>query len=133
MPCIWSICIWEDKNRLCTAYYYNKQIKIYKSDSYQLMLKVSLVLLAITTAAYCLSPRPAHDYWFMSENPREVGDDSRWGYCDLKCLYLEHYHPNLDFVVLILTAPLRDPFAACYVKTINGFTLWSKVVKNEFY
>jgi hypothetical protein len=36
-------------------------------------------------------------------------------------------------VVLVLTAPMRETFSACYVKTINGFTIWNKVVSNDFY
>ena len=36
--------------------------------------------------------------------------DINWNYCDLKCLYLEKYHNNTDFVVVTfshVTLPLR--------------------------
>jgi len=60
----------------------------------------------------------SHLYWFNKDNPKNHGEsDSRWDYCDLKCLYLERYYPNKDFLVLVLTAPLRETFSACYVKT----------------
>ena len=51
--------------------------------------------------------------------------DVLWNYCDLKCLYLENYYPNYDFVVLIFshkdsitpTNTLGDQkIAACYIK-----------------
>lgn len=35
--------------------------------------------------------------------------------------------------MLVLTAPLHDTFAACYVKTSEGYTLWNKVIANSFY
>lgn len=36
-------------------------------------------------------------------------------------------------MVLVLSAPLRDAFSACYVKTMNGFLLWNKVVSNRYF
>lgn len=36
-------------------------------------------------------------------------------------------------MVLILTAPLRDTFAACYVKNGDDYTLWNKVISNKYY
>lgn len=35
--------------------------------------------------------------------------------------------------MLLLTAKFRDPFAACYVKTAEGYTLWSKVITNSYF
>jgi hypothetical protein len=37
-------------------------------------------------------------------------------YCGLKCLYLEKYYAEKDFVVLMFEAMFKDAFAACYVK-----------------
>ena len=72
-----------------------------------------LLLTALFVTSFSLRHQ-AHDtvvshlYWFNKDNPKNLGNsDSRWNYCDLKCLYLERYYSNKDFVVLVLTAPLR--------------------------
>ena len=100
-----------------------------------------LILILVVGSANCiglkhhaLSTKSTHFYWFNKDNPKNVGNsDTRWDFCDLKCLYLQRYYPNKDFVVLVLTAPLRQTFAACYVKTESGYTLWNKVVTNTLY
>lgn len=97
------------------------------------------VLLAVATVAVGIQLRhqagksQAHQYWFNKDNPVVNGNDKNWDFCDLKCLYLQHYAQDKDFVVVVLTAPFHDTFAACYVKTSQGYTLWSKVVTNNFY
>lgn len=92
-----------------------------------------LVLLLLLLGGTLQLTLRTHDYWFNKDNPIARGSDADWNYCDLKCLYLEKYYPDKDFVVLVLTAPLRDTFAACYVKTSEGYTIWSKVVTNPFF
>ena len=60
--------------------------------------------------------------------------DVAWDYCDLKCLYLENYYPNTDFVVLNFEEAAYKPnFAACYVRSANGYSLWNTVASNTFY
>ena len=74
-----------------------------------------------------------HDSWSENEKKRISITDVKWNYCDVKCLYLERYHPDLDFVVLIFQ-PLNDPsttVGACYVKQIIGiYSLWNTVIYN---
>jgi hypothetical protein len=96
------------------------------------MLLVLALLLLITSTAG-LSLRTQHDFWFLNESPKAVGNDLKWGYCDLKCLYLEHYNPGKDFVVIVMEKTFHDTFAACYVKTADGYTLWNKVDANPYY
>jgi hypothetical protein len=97
----------------------------------------ALIILGLIYSIFAIELRyhqtENHEYWFNKDNPVAVGNDYSWNYCDLKCLYLEHYAQNIDFVVLVLTAPLHDTFAACYVKTSDGYTLWNKVISNTFY
>jgi hypothetical protein len=69
-----------------------------------------LTILAVTSSSLRHQTHHSvvsHLYWFNKDNPKNIGNDSRWNYCDLKCLYLERYYINKDFVVLVLTAPLR--------------------------
>lgn len=75
----------------------------------------------------------SHQYWFMKNNPIEQGDDYSWNYCDLKCIYLENYYPDKDFVVVVFSALFHDTFAACYIKNGEEYTLWSKVVSNSYF
>ncbi len=35
--------------------------------------------------------------------------------------------------MIVLGAALHDTFAACYVKTPEGYTLWNKVISNAYY
>lgn len=77
-----------------------------------------------------------HQNWDQNEKKSIAVSDVRWNYCDLKCLYLERYHPNLDFVVLIFQ-PIKnaeESIGACYVKQDTGiFSLWNTVIYNSFY
>lgn len=69
----------------------------------------------------------------MKDNPAQSGNDYKWNYCDLKCLYLQKYYPEKDFVVLVLGATFKETFAACYVKTLLGYTIWNKVISNDWF
>lgn len=80
----------------------------------KIIMSVQILLLTVLAVSSVSLTHRAHDsvvshlYWFNKDNPKQLGgNDSRWNYCDLKCLYLERYYPNKDFVVLVLTAPLR--------------------------
>jgi len=33
----------------------------------------------------------------------------------------------------VFEAKLKNTFAACYVKTLVGYTIWSKVITNDWY
>jgi hypothetical protein len=77
-----------------------------------------ILLLLLLSLCYSLKLLRNHDYWFLKTNPISVGNDFKWNYCDLKCLYLEKYNPEKDFVVIVFTAMFKDTFAACYVKTL---------------
>jgi len=47
--------------------------------------------------------------------------DIPWGYCDMKCTYLENYNPGKEFVVISFTKSTKTPdFAACYVATTTN-------------
>ena len=91
------------------------------------------LLLVAEIASLSLSPRVYHDYWFKMYSPQEAGNSSRWYYCNLRCLYLENYAHNTDFVVITFTNPIRDTFSACYVRTQTGYILWNKVISNKFF
>jgi hypothetical protein len=48
-------------------------------------------------------------------------------------LCLEKYYPQKDFVVLVFEAMFKDTFAACYVKHLEGCTIWSKAISNDWF
>ncbi len=48
----------------------------------------ALLVLLLLLSTQQMAVRQSHEYWFIKENPSVAGDDSKWGYCDLKCLYL---------------------------------------------
>ena len=84
----------------------------------QILLFTVLIVTSLALTHHTHDTVVSHLYWFNKDNPKNLGqNDSRWNYCDLKCLYLERYYHNKDFLVLVLTAPLRETFSACYVKT----------------
>lgn len=35
--------------------------------------------------------------------------------------------------MIVFEAMFKDTFAACYVKTLQGYTIWSKVISNNWY
>ena len=94
---------------------------------------ITFFLIIVITAHLTISPKAYHEYWFQMYSPKVAGNSSRWNYCNLKCLYLENYAHNTDFVVVTFTNPLRDTFSACYVKTQTGYILWNKVMSNKFF
>jgi hypothetical protein len=51
-------------------------------------MNLILTLLVLLSTCYSLQLRGSHDYWFMKDNPVQSGNDQKWNYCDLKCLYL---------------------------------------------
>ena len=57
-----------------------------------------------------------------------MGDDDKWFYCDEKCLTMENFVENKDFVVIVFKALFKRTFSACYVKAGESYTLWSKVM-----
>ena len=101
-----------------------------------MLLKLLLVLAVFIASALSLHIRDAqsHKYWFNKHHPNyHSGKDSKWDYCDYKCVYLETLINNKDFVVITFTAPLKEVFSACYVKVGKEYTLWSKVYHNDFF
>lgn len=81
-----------------------------------------------------LQLRQNHDYWFNRWIPaNNGGNDNSWDYCDYKCLYMETLINNKDFVVVVLTAPLKEKFSACYIKIGKSLILWNSVISNEYY
>ena len=78
---------------------------------------LAYIFLSIIVTTFGLQLRASHEYWYLRDNPKQTGNEYTWSYCDLKCLYLEHYYPDKDFVVIVLTATFHDNFAVCYVKT----------------
>lgn len=96
-------------------------------------MRITLILLLLLTLVDNLTLTPVHEYWFNMYNPKLYGNSSRWYYCKQKCLYFENYMPGTDFVVIKFSAPLRDTFSACYVKTATSYILWNKVTSNKWY
>jgi hypothetical protein len=66
-------------------------------------LLITISLIALT----CADLTRNHDYWYTAgKTPVTSGvplGDVAWGYCDLKCTYLEKYYPQSDFVVIPFT------------------------------
>lgn len=59
-------------------------------------------------------------------------------YCDLKCLYLEHYYQGVDFVWINFAQTAKPNFAACYIRKVTSsglvsYSLWNTVANNTFY
>ena len=52
-----------------------------------------------------------HNYWFNKDHPNyHNNNDDKWSYCDYKCLYLENYASNKDFVVVKMSAWMKETF-----------------------
>lgn len=105
------------------------------------MTKELIFVIALLSVASASLTRN-HDYWYTAGKAAATSGiplgDTAWGYCDMKCTYLEHYYPTSDFVVITFTESTFKPdFAACYVSTIlNGvtsYTPWYKVAKNSYF
>lgn len=101
---------------------------------------LTLVLVALASAHLTRN----HDYWYTANKAGATSGipyaDIPWGYCDMKCTYLEKYYTTHDFVVIGFTESVVKPdFAACYVATpsLTGgnttYALWSTIAKNIYY
>ena len=92
-----------------------------------------IALLAFISLVSTLQLTQSHEYWFNKNKPSIAGNSNLWYYCNAKCLFLENLLHGTDFVVIEFTAPLRDTFSACYVRTPTGYILWNKVISNKFF
>lgn len=103
-------------------------------------MKTVLVLIALL-AAVSATLVQNHDFWYTAEKALVKTNvpfaDYAWNYCDLKCLYFEHYFKGKDFVYINFSEGFFKPnFAACFVRTVlaNGtatYALWNTVVTNN--
>jgi hypothetical protein len=100
------------------------------------------ILLVTLVALACGSLTRNHDFWYTAAKAvAKTGlpfADTNWGYCDMKCTYLERYYPGNDFVVIPFSeSTLKPDFAACYIaKTgVNGtsYALWNTVATNSYF
>lgn len=105
------------------------------------MMKALILLIALIGLA-CGSLSRNHDYWYTSGKALATSGvprgDIAWGYCDMKCTYLEKYYSGKDFVVIPFTeSTLKPDFAACYVASNNNgtttYALWSTVAQNSYF
>jgi hypothetical protein len=100
------------------------------------------ILLALLVALSSCSFLRTHDYWYTATKSAVTSGvplaDVPWGYCDIKCTYLEKHNPGKDFVVISFTESTFKPdFAACYVAQNNNgtvdYALWNKAATNAYY
>jgi hypothetical protein len=105
------------------------------------MIKTILLITLVAFACGSLTHNQ-HDFWYTATKSVVTTGvplaDIPWGYCDMKCTYLEKYYPGVDFVVIPFSeSTLKPDFAACYVArpSINGtsYALWNTVAKNTYY
>ena len=99
----------------------------------QTIFLLGLLLLAQTA---CRHLTRNHEYW-ATANKRALEKPVPlaayyWNYCDLKCLYLEHYYPSYDFVSISFSQTIKPNFAACFIRktTSSGaasYAPWSTV------
>ena len=80
----------------------------------------------------------AHKYWYTATKKTAMTGvpytDYAWNYCDMKCVYLEKYHPGVDFVVINFEeASYKPNFSACYVRQHGTYNLWNTVSSNQFF
>lgn len=103
---------------------------------------MKLVLLALLLVFACADLTRSHNYWYTAAKKLATSGvplgDVAWGYCDMKCTYLEKYYPLNDFLVINFSeSTLKPDFAACYVAIMkNGTTsyaLWNTVAKSTYY
>ena len=66
------------------------------------MLKVALAVFLLTIPIINCNLVQNHEYWYtaMKSAVTSGASDYAWNYCDLKCLYFEHYYPGFDFVYI---------------------------------
>jgi hypothetical protein len=66
-------------------------------------LLITLALISLSCSIF-IRNNEQHDYWYTAGKAAATSGvpyaDIAWGYCDMKCTYLEHYYPGLDFVVI---------------------------------
>lgn len=101
-------------------------------------LVFTIALLAIASGSLTRN----HDFWYTAAKAVATSGapfaDKPWGYCDMKCTYLEKYYPGKDFVVIPFTeSTLKPDFAACYVATpgngTTNYALWNTVATNSYF
>lgn len=101
----------------------------------------SLIFLVVLLAAAHASLVQSHEYWYTAQKILVKNGipfaDNAWNYCDLKCLYFEHYYNSSDFVYINFSEGFFNPnFAACFVRDVfvNGtatYALWDTVATNN--
>lgn len=99
-----------------------------------------ILLLLVTTEA---NPLQSHEYWYTAMKSLVKkgvpSADYAWNYCDLKCLYFEHYNPGFDFVYINFSEGILKPnFAACFIRKLTNsgvpsYSLWNTVVNNNWF
>lgn len=104
---------------------------------------IQVILLLIAVQLVSSSLVNTHEFWYTGIKKYVKKGISAalygWMYCDLKCLYFEHYFPGIDFVYINFGQTARPNFAACYVRKVTGtglvsYSLWNTVVtNNSFY
>jgi hypothetical protein len=103
---------------------------------------MKLILLTILVAAASAGFIRNHNFWYTSGKALATSGipfgDIAWGYCDMKCTFLEHFNPGFDFVVIPFSeSTLKPDFAACYVSAVAGgitsYKLWDTVATNTYY
>ena len=99
------------------------------------------VLFSLLLASSCASLIRNHQFWYDGQKAIVESNlpyaDITWNYCDLKCLYFEHYYPTVDFVYITFATTMFNPtFAACFTRTnhTNGsatYSVWNATVTNN--
>ena len=105
------------------------------------MLKLALLLLFALLPLSHSSLLQSHQFWYTALKAAAKTNapyaDYAWNYCDLKCLYFEHYYPGLDFVYINFSEGFFKPnFAACFIRRVTAlgaasYELWNTVVLNN--
>jgi len=105
------------------------------------MLKSILAVLLLTISIAQCNLIRNHEYWYtaLKEGVKSGTPyaDYSWNYCDLKCLYFEHYYPGFDFVYINFNPGFFKPnYAACFIRRLTGngaasYELWNTVVTNN--
>lgn len=99
---------------------------------------ILLVLVAAVSAGFIRN----HNYWYTAPKVGATSGipfgDIAWGYCDMKCTYLERYYPGYDFVVIPFSeSTIKPDFAACYAALVSGgvtsYKLWDTVATNNYF
>ena len=103
-------------------------------------MKTIVLLVALLAFASATLVRN-HEFWYTAQKSLVKSNipysDFAWNYCDLKCLYFEHYYPTVDFVYIDFNPGFFSPsFAACYTRTnlTNGSAVyheWNATVTNN--